>query len=327
MVLLRLQMTEADIFAEPTLFGSDEDYIADLFDRFIMPPYSVLDRKQGSWMRRKRQWLALGIKSELGRAEDLLFSKPNEDSSEAVKKIQGATDGTSVFDPVIAEIAVRWFSAPGGTVLDPFAGGSVRGIVTSLLSRNYYGIDLRSDQVEANREQRSIASSDFPPLWIAGDSEKVLDSVEPESVDLIFSCPPYFDLEVYSDDPDDLSNMDWYDFRSSYFGIIDKAAKALKDDRFAVWIIGEVRDKKGFIRGLIPETIEAFRAAGLNYYNNGITLDPQATAALRAAPQFNSGRKLITVHQHFMVFVKGDPKKATDYCKVGEEDDETDSFE
>ena len=321
-------MPEADYFAEPTLFGEDSDYIADLFDRFIMPPYSVLDRKQGSWMRRKKQWLALGIKSELGRSENLIWAPVGDNPSDMVQRMRGVVEGTSVFDPVIVELAVRWYSAPEGTVLDPFAGGSVRGIVTSLLGRNYYGIDLRADQVEANREQRSIASPDFPPLWVAGDSEKVLDSVEPESVDLIFSCPPYFDLEVYSDDPDDLSNMDWYDFRSSYYGIIDKAAKTLKEDRFAVWIIGEVRDKKGFIRGLIPETIEAFRAAGLNYYNNGITLDPQATAALRANRFFNSGRKLVTVHQHFMVFVKGDPKRATDYCKAGEEDDdESDSLD
>jgi DNA modification methylase len=320
-------MPEIDYFAEPTLFGEDSDYIADLFDRFIMPPYSVLDRKQGSWMRRKKQWLALGIKSELGRSENLIWAPVGDNPSDMVQRMRGVVEGTSVFDPVIVELAVRWFSAPGGTVLDPFAGGSVRGIVTSLLGRNYYGIDLRADQVEANREQSSTASPDFPPIWVAGDSEKVLDGVEPESVDLVFTCPPYFDLEVYSDDPDDLSNMDWESFLNSYYEIIRKSANALKEDRFAVFVIGEVRDKKGFIRGLIPETITAFREAGLNYYNNGITLDPQATAALRANRFFNSGRKLVTVHQHFMVFVKGDPKKATDYCKAGEEDDESDSLD
>jgi DNA modification methylase len=315
-------MPEVDYFAEPTLFGDDEDYLSDLFDRFIMPPYSVLDRKQGSWIRRKKQWLALGIKSELGRSENLIWAPVGDNPSDMVQRMRGVVEGTSVFDPVIVELAVRWYSAPGGTVLDPFAGGSVRGIVASLLGRNYLGIDLRADQIKANREQGSIASPDFSPIWVAGDSEKVLDSVEPESVDLVFTCPPYFDLEVYSDDPDDLSNMDWESFLTSYYEIIRKSAKALKEDRFAVFVIGEVRDKKGFIRGLIPETITAFKEAGLNYYNNGITLDPQATAALRANRFFNSGRKLVTVHQHFMVFVKGDPKKATDYCKAGEEDDD-----
>ena len=321
-------MPELDYFAEPTLFGDDENYIADLFDRFIMPPYSVLDRKQGSWIRRKKQWLALGIKSELGRSENLIWAPVGDNPSDMVQRMRGVVEGTSVFDPVIVELAVRWYSAPGGTVLDPFAGGSVRGIVASLLGRKYYGIDLRADQVEANEAQTSIASPDFPPLWIAGDSEKILDRFERESVDLVFTCPPYFDLEVYSDDPDDLSNKDWESFLTSYYEIIRKSANALKEDRFAVFVIGEVRDKKGFIRGLIPETITAFREAGLNYYNNGVTLDPQATAALRANRFFSSGRKLVTVHQHFMVFVKGDPKKATDYCKAGEEDDdESDSFD
>ena len=29
--------------------------------------------------------------------------------------------GTSIFDPVLCELAYRWFSAKGGVVLDPFA--------------------------------------------------------------------------------------------------------------------------------------------------------------------------------------------------------------
>lgn len=319
-------MTEPDIFAEPTLFGSDEDYLADLFDRFIMPPYSVLDRKQGNWMRRKKQWLSLGIKSELGRDTNLIWAPVGDNPSDMVQRMRGVVEGTSVFDPVLVECAVRWYSAPGGTVLDPFAGGSVRGIVSSLLKRNYLGIDLRKEQVEANKEQTSLGDKDYPPTWLAGDSEKVLDTLGETEVDLVFSCPPYFDLEVYSDDPDDLSAMDWYDFRSAYYGIIFKACERLGDDRFAVWVVGEVRDKNGFLRGLIPETIEAFRQAGLNYYNNGITLDPQATAALRANRFFSSGRKLVTVHQHFMVFVKGDPKAATNYCKAGEEENDRDEF-
>ena len=321
-------MVEPNLFAEPTLFGEDSDYLADLFDRFIMPPYTVLDRKQGSWMRRKKQWLALGIKSELGRGENLIWSPLGDNPSDMDQRVRGSSEATSIFDPVLAEIAVRWFSAPGGIVLDPFAGGSVRGIVASLLGRSYFGIDLRADQIEANKEQLGIASKDSPPLWIYGDSEKVLDGAIKESVDLIFSCPPYFDLEVYSNDPDDLSSMDWPDFLASYYRIIAKASTALRQDRFAVWVIGEVRDKRGIIRGLVPETIKAFKEAGLSYYNNGIILDPQASAALRANRFFSSKRKLFTVHQHFMVFVKGDPKTAADYSKAGEEfGDETGSEE
>jgi len=41
-------------------------------ERFGAPPFDVLDARQGYWRLRKRAWLAKGIRSELGRAENLL---------------------------------------------------------------------------------------------------------------------------------------------------------------------------------------------------------------------------------------------------------------
>lgn len=38
-----------------------------LSEKFLVPPFSVLDARQGYWQERKRAWLALGIKSEIGR--------------------------------------------------------------------------------------------------------------------------------------------------------------------------------------------------------------------------------------------------------------------
>ena len=40
-----------------------------LAERFIVPPFSVLDARQGYWQERKRAWIDLGIESELGRGE------------------------------------------------------------------------------------------------------------------------------------------------------------------------------------------------------------------------------------------------------------------
>jgi len=48
----------------PSDSGSDS---RKLQDRFIVPPFSVLDARQGYWQERKRAWIALGIQSELGR--------------------------------------------------------------------------------------------------------------------------------------------------------------------------------------------------------------------------------------------------------------------
>jgi len=50
--------------------GSDagsEPGAGSLADRFMLPPFSVLNAREGWWQARKRAWLALGIRSEEGR--------------------------------------------------------------------------------------------------------------------------------------------------------------------------------------------------------------------------------------------------------------------
>jgi len=52
---------------------SIDDAKRTLADRFGIPPFSVLDARQGYWQDRKRAWIALGIRSEIGRGETLLM--------------------------------------------------------------------------------------------------------------------------------------------------------------------------------------------------------------------------------------------------------------
>lgn len=151
-----------------------------LTEQFIIPPFSVLDARQGYWADRKRLWISVGIRSELGRGQDgdktkggmtySISAQPPDvlDRKRELEAQDGRTytwsefaeaypdeitlAGDSIFDPVLAEIAYRWFAPPGGAILDPFAGGSVRGVVAGMLGYSYTGIDLRAEQVEANRK-------------------------------------------------------------------------------------------------------------------------------------------------------------------------------
>lgn len=47
--------------------GAPDEGRASLADRFGVPPFSVLNAREGAWADRKRQWLDIGIRSELGR--------------------------------------------------------------------------------------------------------------------------------------------------------------------------------------------------------------------------------------------------------------------
>lgn len=57
---------------EQTTSYSKEEAKGRLADRFGIPPMTVLLGTSGWWQDRKRAWLALGIKGEIGRGKNLL---------------------------------------------------------------------------------------------------------------------------------------------------------------------------------------------------------------------------------------------------------------
>jgi hypothetical protein len=223
--------------------------------------------------------------------------------------------GTSIFDPVLCEIAYRWWCPPGGLILDPFAGGSVRGLVASHLGRRYVGVELRAEQIAANEAQLDICG-DPKPEWRHGDSREIGLICADCEADFLFSCPPYADLEVYSDDPADLSTLKYPEFRAAYFEIIAKAAALLRPDRFACFVVGDVRGSDGCYYGFPEDTVAAFAAAGLRKYNEAILVTAAGSLPIRAGRQFQASRKLGKTHQNVLVFLKGDAKAAV--AAIGE---------
>lgn len=362
-----------------------------LAQRFKLPPFTVLDARQGIWQDRKRAWLALGIQSEVGRGENLLNmsdtvlepdpvkraemikqrEKKNKTSAFGQEFILGAQPGvdgkpggqgklapggggggawiggpktassdkygregeadvvldengqplasktgTSIFDPVLTELIYSWFVPPAGLILDPFAGGSVRGIVAAKLKRIYVGIELRAEQIAANEKQaeKICVEGDTRPLWIEGDSTNAKELTDGGAFDFIMACPPYGDLEQYSEDPRDLSNMEYADFAKAYEAIIAAALELLKPDRFACFVVGDIRDEKGLYRGLPELTVRCFEEHGARKYNEAVLVTSVGSLPIRINKQFGKGRKLGKTHQNVLVFVKGDPFRAAEAC-------------
>jgi DNA modification methylase len=294
--------------------GNEAEKTVKLADRFGVPPFSVLNAREGWWQDRKRAWLNLGIQSELGRNAAVGGSKmvAGYENGQRVTGLVAESD-TSIFDPVLCELAYSWFSPPEGVVIDPFAGGSVRGVVASKLNRAYTGCELRAEQVESNNAQAPIAG-EIEPQWINGDSRNIVSLCDGLKADFIFSCPPYADLERYSDDPADLSTLRYDEFVEAYREIIKETCSLLKKDRFACFVVGDVRDKAGRYYNFVGDTVEAFRDAGLHYYNEAILVTAVGSLPIRAGKQFAASRKLGKTHQNVLVFVKGDGKKAAAAC-------------
>jgi DNA modification methylase len=267
-----------------------------LREQFIEPPFSVLDTKTGNWQRRKKTWATLGIKSEVGRDSVVI----NMDTK---KKDKNTASYVSIFDPALCEVLYHWFCPKGGRILDPFAGGSVRGIVANKLGYKYTGIDIREEQIASNREQGAeILEANNQPNWYVGDSNEILEGFRKE-FDLVFSCPPYADLEVYSDLEGDISNKPYKEFLELYESIIQKSCDLLTPGGFACFVVGEVRDKKGNYIGFVPDTVKAFERCGMKFYNEAILLNPIASASMRANNNMKS-KKLVKIHQNILIFRK-----------------------
>jgi hypothetical protein len=296
--------------------GTYDDGVAGALDmRYGMPPFSILDARQDKWQSRKRAWIErIGISSGLGRLDGLTY-----DSALGARAGRGLKDAptTSVFDPYLCELAYRWYTRRGDAVLDPFSGGSVRGLVAAWLGRDYVGVDLSSEQILENTGQRDKLDLAGTATWIVGDSRAVLPyplgaAAPREQFDYVFSCPPYFDLEQYSSDPLDLSNMAWHQFGAAYEEIIAAAIARLEQDRFAGWVVGDIRDQStGLVRPFVEQTIECFEGAGAALYDKAVLVSPIGTMPIRANNQFRASRKLVRGHQYLLVFCKGDPKAAT----------------
>lgn len=289
------------------LFGNPIETKGNLKKEFGANPFTILDTKDGLWQARKKRWINMGIKSEVGRDATAYNTKEWVDNLRSQWKMNGnlLPSNTSIFDPVLCELMYRWFCPDGGSILDPFAGGSVRGIVANYLGYHYSGIDIRQEQVESNREQAlDILGVENLPQWYVGDSNIVLEQNWQKQFDLVFTCPPYADLEVYSDMPGDISNMEYDDFIFTFESIMRKACKLLKVGGMAIVVVGEVRNKKGEYYGFVADTVKLMqRCSGMTFYNDAILATSLASAALRAGGNMKSG-KLVKVHQNVLMFKK-----------------------
>jgi DNA modification methylase len=274
-----------------------------LTEQFVLPPFTVLDARQGYWTKRKDHWIKEGV-PKTGHNEQL----------------QGGGFGhfghkerflpTSAFDPVLAEFVYKSYCPKGGRVLDPFAGECVKGIVAEKLGLDYTGIELRETQVKENRTQARRAG--VTPAWLVGDSSEISALLGAnKQFDLIFTSPPYYDLEIYSKHERDGSAFESYPkFIRWYEHIFQQVIGRLKPNRFLVVKVGEVRDEKGFYRNFVGDNISCFLRLGLRYYNEAILIMSAGSAALRAKGQFPKSRKLVKCHQNVLFFFKGGTDKA-----------------
>lgn len=301
------------------LFKQEKQHIPSslLKDRYGWPPFSVLNTISWDWQRRKDEWEKLFKDSTVGRDVKRYNATPTNIFSARGADAKVA-ESVSEFDPYLCELLTRWFTVPGKSalILDPFAGGCVRGVVAAVLGHHYFGIDISPEQVSANRIQYESIQKRYVDIsgtakWWQGDAFEVLEEMY-EPCDFVLTCPPYYNLERYTDLEGDLSNMPTYEeFLHRYAEILRMAAYLLGDDCFFVIVVSEIRAsaseiKDSYYRGFVADTTKILQnVPGLHYYNALVLENALGSLPVRAPKYFDQTRKIGRHHQNILVFYKG----------------------
>ena len=278
--------------------GEEEEH-GKLIDTFIVPPFSVLDTRQGYWRERREKWEQ--ITGDLSQTRDGEYGTLSAGGDSIMKSINA---GTSNFDPVLAETMMKWFCIEGGHILDPFGGEQTKGVVAGECGYKYTAVEFRQEQVDVN----TAAVQKYPDVnYICGDSNNISKLVKKRGFDFCFTSPPYYDLEVYS--KEDMSALGTYEeFMQQYKNIFQQCFNMLAQDTFLAIKVGEIRDKKtGIYRNFVGDTITCMLECGFCYYNELVLINPAGTLPQRAGRSMRT-RKVGKMHQNVLVFYKGNPQ-------------------
>lgn len=194
----------------------------------------------------------------------------------------------AAFPQSLARAHIEMYTKVGGTVLDPFVGVGTTMDAAVELGRRGIGIDINQGFLDLAEQTLSETGGDY--RLICDDAANMHSCVETESVDLLFTSPPYANLlrtvkgdfaykwkdhskiasiknpRPYSTISRDLGNLSYTDFLSSTVEIMKRSRQVLREKAYSVWVVKDFRDLK----------------AGMPYVNfHGDIIECGSTAGLK----------------------------------------------
>lgn len=206
----------------------------------------------------------------------------------------------SVFPaPLVEWIILRYAGPPGGVMLDAFAGGPPRAVVSAIMGYKYVGFEIRQEQIDENvAVLNSLGLGNY--RYVLGDG-RFMDADIPRA-DFALTCPPYYDLEKYSDLPNDLSNLSSYgEFNAGMALCGVSHRRVMRPGAFVGIVVGNFRDRSGELVDFRSHTVENFREAGFKFWQEIILSKNFGSAAKRSTNAW-SGKKLVPIHEFLLIF-------------------------
>ena len=85
-----------------------------------------------------------------------------------------------------------------------------RAVVAAIMGYEYVGFDIRQEQIDENFKLLEEMGLEGSVDYYLGDGCLLSPAFDMGKFDMALTCPPYWNLEKYSDLPNDLSNLKTY---------------------------------------------------------------------------------------------------------------------
>ncbi len=273
-----------DIKIDYDLFGQAHERLS-IMDRVGFAPISIWE-PDWAFTKTLKEWVGdAGQTRELqGKAMALLGSKYT----------------TSIFNPHLAQMILSAYVPSNQRIYDPFAGGGTRGLVAAAMGHIYTGVEIREVEVLRLQERQKELGLEFD-IYCA-DSQYY--PIEAEAFDFAYTCPPYYDLEIYSPIEGDMSNAQTYE---EFLGMLRNSMAitfaGLKPGAFFIMVVGNFRDKKGNLRHFSGDTIRLGLDIGFVLHDE-LVWHGASDVAYQRIGQFAANRRSVRVHEYIVIFKK-----------------------
>jgi len=222
----------------------------------------------------------------------------------SVQMVRGKGAGISTFPPELVKRVESFYSEPGDTVLDLSAGHNSRMECTYQLGRNYIGYDPSIPFMAFNREvaekllnNKLLANG--CTITLRQQSSEHLEEAD-NSVDLVFTSPPYYKIETYGDEPEQLGKNCTYDeFLDRMTTVLREGHRVLKPGKFMIINVNDFMYEKEFYP-YHADIINIYRRVGIPIHDI-IIVKWKNSISQCFATKLEKWRRVAKLHEYLIV--------------------------
>jgi len=169
----------------------------------------------------------------------------------------------SQFPVNVARKLIRLYCPVGAVVLDPFAGHNSRMELVVKECRHYVGFDISHEFMDYNRALAAELRETYSVrIELHEQDSRSLRPIEDASADFTITSPPYYDIEDYGDEPQQLGKSKTYaQFLDGMASVIKENFRCLRAGSFCIYFINDFR-RKGKFHSYHSDLIRIFNETG-----------------------------------------------------------------